>query len=146
MTDCVAGETYVRGAAGRMAAEIEVLRAHVAVLQQENNDLKPEVEPRPDLQNTDSPDFLAAMTSLQNQQIVALQQDNDKLPQRNRMHREDKCVLKRLVEEQEGLLRLTEVGLLYALLISRTSLTNLKRTCRYSTRRSIGLSRSGQHS
>ncbi|OOQ90927.1 hypothetical protein PEBR_01888 [Penicillium brasilianum] len=117
VTDRVTGETYVRGAAGRMAAEIEALKAHVAALQEENNDLKRETEPRSDLPTTNTiptPDFLAAMASLQNQQqvqhqkIVSLQQDNEKLRQSNRMHREDKRALKKLVEEQEDLLRLTE--------------------------------------
>jgi hypothetical protein len=154
VTDRVTGETYVRGAAGLMAAEIEALNAHVTALQEENSALKRETEPRSDLQTTNTiptPDFLAAMASLQNQQrvqhqqIVSLQQDNEKLRQKDRMHREDKRALKQLVEEQEDLLRLTEVGLLFVLLVSKNLLTRLTRTCHCSTRRSIGSSRSGQH-
>lgn len=152
MTDRVTGETYVRGAAGRMAAEIEALKAHIAALQEENNDLKRETEPRSDLPTTNTiptPDFLAAMASLQNQQqvqhqkIVSLQQDNEKLRQSDRMHREDKRALKKLVEEQEDLLRLTEVRLLSVLLVSKDLLTSLKRTCHCSTRSSIEFFRSG---
>ncbi|KAJ5389948.1 uncharacterized protein N7496_001016 [Penicillium cataractarum] len=106
LTDSVTGETYVRGASGRMTAEIEGLRGHFAALQQENNDLKRANEPRLDLRATNhlpTPDFL---------QIVALQQANDKLRQKNRMLREDIRALNTLVEEQEELLRLTEDVLL----------------------------------
>ncbi|KAJ5389947.1 uncharacterized protein N7496_001015 [Penicillium cataractarum] len=45
VTDCVTGETYVRGAAGRMAAEVDRLKARIAELERENDDLQRNTKP-----------------------------------------------------------------------------------------------------
>lgn len=39
VTDSVTGETYIRGAAGRMQAEIDNLKSRIAVLEHENERL-----------------------------------------------------------------------------------------------------------
>jgi hypothetical protein len=129
VTDCVTGETYVRGAAGRMAAEIEALKARVAGLERENEQLRREAKPQYGLQDRTSPATsgyslvafvsLQQHTHMQHQQIVALQQENLRIRQFDRMLREERQKLQKRIEEQEEMLRITEVSSLYFHLLGR---------------------------
>lgn len=126
VTDCVTGETYVRGAAGRMAAEIERLKALVADLERENEELQRNTKPRFSFEHT-SPHTVPGLPSSvamrgQNhppltweQRIFLLQQENNKLRQQTAVLRDNNQTLLKKVEEQDSMISMNDVCPTYPL-------------------------------
>lgn len=126
VTDCVTGETYVRGAAGQMAAEIEGLKARVADLERENEELQRNTKPRFNFEHTSPhsvPGFPSsmAMRALNHssvtweQKVFLLQQENNKLRQRAAVLRENNQTLLKKVEDQESMIAMNDVCPIYPL-------------------------------
>ncbi|OOQ90928.1 hypothetical protein PEBR_01892 [Penicillium brasilianum] len=123
VTDCVTGETYVRGAAGRMAAEVDRLKARIADLERENDELQrkkpcyglgsanPLIDPtHPSIVLLQQQQHQA---KLREQQISKLQIENTQVQKRAAVLKEKNETLQKRIEEQETLLRLTDDFPLY---------------------------------
>ncbi|KAF3386528.1 hypothetical protein F1880_000553 [Penicillium rolfsii] len=113
VTDCVTGETYVRGAAGRMAAEIEALKARVADLERENEELRRNTQPRYSFEQRDPhtvPLFSSSINMrAQNhlpvtgeQEISNLRQEKNEFRQQTTMLRNNNQSPRKRVEDQES--------------------------------------------
>lgn len=134
VTDCVTGETYVRGAAGRMAAEIEGLKDRVADLERENEELQRNTKPRFSFEHT-SPHTVPGLSSsismcAQNHPLVSweerisnLQQENNKLRQQTAMLRDNNQNLRKRVEDQESMMCMNDVRRIYPLYEEYTNRT-----------------------
>lgn len=121
VTDCVTGETYVRGAAGRMATEIEGLKGRVAELERENEELQRNASSMWDLEHT-SPLTAPGVSSTtilhrqhrqsiaREQQMVTLQIEIAQLRQQNATLRESNQALRKQLENQEEMLHLRDVS------------------------------------
>lgn len=125
VTDCVTGETYVRGAAGRMTAEVDRLKARIADLERENDELQRNTKPyyglRPSnpLPGTTFPSLAILQQQQQQQQQYQAhlreqqtshhQLENTKLQKRVAVLKGKNETLQKRIEEQEALLGLTEV-------------------------------------
>lgn len=83
LTDCVTGEPYARGAAGRMAAEIEELNSRVTNLERENQELQRNIKPHYIVEHTTIPhQEHQRQPLLLEQEILNLRAENSTLRQR----------------------------------------------------------------
>ncbi|KAJ5174898.1 uncharacterized protein N7482_000775 [Penicillium canariense] len=122
VTDTVTGETSVRGAAGRMATQIEELKARIAVLEEENSEIRikygPMTVPEKELLTISPADtHIAAFPSSEDLQlpstgeyIAALERANTQLSFRSTELEIQNKILREQVEQQNELLQLTDAS------------------------------------
>ncbi|EPS30323.1 hypothetical protein PDE_05274 [Penicillium oxalicum 114-2] len=105
VTDSVTGETFVRGAAGRMAAEIENLKAAVARLEQEKEQLQRILHCSPlqmrHAQVFGSPVAPSAVTLSMQSQVLAQKEQIDMLSREVERLRNANRTLQMRIEEQD---------------------------------------------
>lgn len=155
VTDCVTGETYVRGAAGRLAAEVDRLKARIADLEQENDELQrkkpcygfgsanPPTDPtHPSIVLLQQQQHQA---KLREQQISKLQIENTQVQKRAAVLKDKNETLQKRIEEQEALLRLTDVCPRNLSSGHNTILRKHHRTSPFTTPSSITRSKDEQH-